>query len=113
MLLASTIGDFDPASLPRGMDRYGPQTLSRDQLRQLDLREQLRPGSAMLIGFTDDPGPIRLFQREGNREYAALKPEPEKSWTMYRIRIPVTVVKTGSTAPDDEELTVESLLDGR
>jgi len=113
LLLASTISDFDPASLPRSVDRYRPQTLSRDQLRQFDLREHLQRDSAVLIGFASHPGPIRLFGREGDRDFTAINPDPDKSWIMYRIRIPATSLKGGSNDPVDEELTVESLLEGR
>ena len=45
----------------------------------------------MLIGFADDPGPVRLFRRTGDRPYRMLEPDPDRSWTMYRIRIPVTL----------------------
>ncbi|MHC4696436.1 MAG: hypothetical protein ACYTFA_06825 [Planctomycetota bacterium] len=100
LMLLSTIGDFDPLSLGGAVSQFaGPKTFSRDRLRQLDLREQLQPGSVILIGFADDPGPIRLFRREGERRYVPLRPEPDRSWTMYRIRIPAVVLR--GTADDD------------
>lgn len=104
LLLLSTIGEFDPKTISIRMSDLlgGIQTWSRDRLRQLDLREQLqagraplddRPGemgSIMLIGFAADPGPIRLFTRLGDRAYKPIQPEATASWTMYRIRIPIT-----------------------
>ncbi len=109
LLLLSTIGDFDPVSLGSGVGRFGaPRTFSRDHLRQLDLREQLQTDSAVLIGFAQEPGPIRLFRREGDRKYAPLKPDPDKSWTMYRIRFPATAGK-GTAGEDESDLDT---LDG-
>lgn len=104
LLLLSTIGEFDPKTISSRMGDLigGIQTWSRDRLRHLDLREQLqagrapldnRPaevGSMMLIGFAADPGPVRLFTRSGDRAYKPVQPEASASWTMYRIRIPIT-----------------------
>jgi len=116
LLLLSTIGDFDPASLSRGVDALlGPQTWSRDRLRHLDLRDQLvagrsasgdqpgEAGSVVLIGFAEDPGPMRLFVRSGDRPYRPLPPEAWASWTMYRIRIPMTRLDASSETREPEE----------
>jgi hypothetical protein len=102
LLLASTVGEYDP-SQELGMRRavLGADYWSRDRLRQLDLREQLRRDSMILIGFADDPGPARLFRRTGDRPYTMLKPDLGASWTMYRIRIPVTLI--GGPSPEEEE----------
>jgi hypothetical protein len=86
LLLASTLGDLDPRATP-----FGTVTWSRERVRQLDLRHLLREDSVVLIGFADDAGPVRLFRRTGDREYRPIEPEPEKSWTMYRVRIPAVV----------------------
>ena len=95
---------MDPVKLCGGVGRLGgPKTFSRDRLRQLDLREQLRPGCVILIGFAEDPGPIRLFRREGDRKYSPLEPDPRKSWTMYRIRIPVMLHDGPIEEPDSED----------
>ena len=106
----------------------GIKTWSRDRLRQLDLREQLqagrapldnRPGemgSIMLIGFAADPGPIRLFTRLGDRSYKPVQPEASASWTMYRIRIPITkldsVEEPTETPKPEEPLWDEKLPRG-
>ena len=65
--------------------------------------EQLRRESVILIGFAEDPGPARLFRRTGDRPYAVLKPDPDRSWTMYRVRIPVTLIRGLSPEDEDEE----------
>ncbi len=106
LMLLSTIGDFDCSLLgPSG----GLKTWSTDRLRQLDLREHLtagrkedqesgvsaEPGGMVLIGFADGGGPMRLFSRSGDREFAAISPEERASWCMYRIRMPFTVLDSG------------------
>ncbi|MFQ5590874.1 MAG: hypothetical protein ACE5HE_06915 [Phycisphaerae bacterium] len=94
LLLLSTISDFDPVSVSSRLGQFGrPRAYSRDLLRQLDLREQLQPGSVILIGFANDPGPIRLFGRRGDHGYRPIKPDPRRSWTMFRIRVPTTEVQ--------------------
>ncbi|UCE60606.1 MAG: hypothetical protein JSU63_02425 [Phycisphaerales bacterium] len=107
LLLLSTVGELSSATVFKTMGQFvGSRTISRDRLRQFDLREQLRkggtdedgnpePGSAVLIGFAKDPGPMRLFRREGNRSYTMLKPDADRSWSMYRIRIPTGVGQAG------------------
>lgn len=109
LMLLSTIGDFDPGTL----QGFGGQSvlISRDRLRRLDLREQLTAGHAameargldadprgtmVLIGFARGGGPIRLMARSSADDpYAALNPENDSSWTMYRIRIPFTDLERG------------------
>ena len=93
LLLLSTIGEFDWTSMGKGLAKVlGATTWSRDRLRRLDLREQLRDDTLILIGFADDPGPVRLFGRTGDKPFRPIKPDRRNSWTMYRIRIPVTIV---------------------
>lgn len=114
LLLASTIGDFDPKDHPGRMTgMFGMRTWGRDRLRQFDLRSTLvagrpalddRPaqlGEAVLIGFADDPGPLRLFTRTGDRPFRVLEPEMRSSWSMYRVRIPLTVLGTASAEADE------------
>ena len=127
LMLLSTIGEFDPKTISSRMGNLlgGIQTWSRDRLRQLDLREQLqagraplddRPveaGSLVLIGFAADPGPVRLFARSGDRAYKPVPPEASASWTMYRIRIPITKldsVEVPTEAPKPEESVYEEKL---
>ena len=109
LLLLSTIGDYDPVSHAGMMQTImGSKTWSRDRLRYLDLRAQLlagRPGSpkrsaeagsVVLIGFAEDPGPIRLFGRTSDPKYRPVEPDADSSWTMYRIRIPVMKLEGGA-----------------
>lgn len=95
LCLFSTLGDFNFAKHSRMQNSMmgGSITWSRDRMRWLDLRDQLRSDQAVLIGFADAPGPIRLFRREGEREYRKLEPSASKSKTMYRIRLPVTMTE--------------------
>lgn len=92
LLLATTMGEMDPDTLKSvtsqltGMN----QSWSRDRLRWLDLGNQMTRDTAILIGFSRDPGPTRLFRRTGDKRYRAIEPEPEYSWTMYRVLLPVT-----------------------
>ena len=104
LLLLSTVGEHDPGQ-DAGMAQalLGARTWSRDRLRQLDLRTQLRRDSVILIGFASDPGPVRLFRRTGERPYRILEPDPDKSWTMYRIRIPVKLLDPPRDDSKDDE----------
>lgn len=112
LLLFSTIGEYDPTR-DAGMDTYlmGLATWSRDRMRQLDLRDHLRRDCVYLIGFADDPGPARLFVRQGNRGYRVLEPDPSNSRTMYRIRIPAVV--EGSQRQEGEQDELERMIDER
>lgn len=108
LLLVSTIGEFDFRAHPAMNSGWAMNTWSRDCLRRLDLRHSLvggrgasdahgaEPGNAILIGFADDPGPMRLFTRSGARAFAVQEPDAEKSWTMYRVHIPVDRVDSAS-----------------
>jgi len=90
LLLLSTVGEFNPTfGAGTAAHLMGIKTWSRDRLRQLDMREQLRTDSVILLGFAADPGPVRLFRRQGDRSYGLIDPDPEHSWTMYRVRIPI------------------------
>ena len=104
LLLLSTIGDFDPNTdgVMTSTMFGGTHTWSRDRLRRLDLRDQLTRESVLLVGFADDPGPPRLFRRVGDRPYTRIEPDPEKSWSMYRVRLPA-IWSRGSASDEDED----------
>jgi hypothetical protein len=103
LLLMSTVGDFDPAQDTNLAGHFlGYASWSRECLRQLDLREELARDSLVLIGFAADPGPVRLFRRTGDAAFRPLEPDVDASWTMYRIRIPTTVLR-GPSELDDEQ----------
>jgi len=116
LLLASTVGEFS-AKDTGGLGFSGLSSfyaISRDRLRQIDLTESLiagaasmpartdldtgqpiaaapkRPGYVVLIGFTDEAGPIRLFSKQGDERFRPIKPDDHYSSTMYRFRIPVS-----------------------
>ncbi len=118
LLLLSTIGEFDPSKNVGTLQAaFGYETWSRDRLGHLDLTSQLfagrgggpgeapEPGSVVLVGFAADPGPVRLFTRSGSDRFTVLQPENDHSWTMYRIRIPVTRLDSvAAPRPSDDEL---------
>jgi hypothetical protein len=113
LLLASTLGEFDPDTIAQtSVDWGAPNTWSRDRLRRLDLRLHLHAGdddppeagTAVLIGFAQTPGPMRLFTRTGERDFRPLQPEADSSWTMYRIRIPMTRLAGGAESEEDAEI---------
>jgi len=94
LLLMSTVGEFDPQQDVNVTGHIlGLASWSRECLRQLDLREQLTRDSVILLGFAADPGPIRLFRRTGDSPFRAINPDERASWTMYRIRLPVTLLQ--------------------
>ena len=103
LLLLSTVGDFDPLrDTNMGAAIWGARTWSRDRLRRLDLRDQLQSDRVILIGFAEDPGPVQLSRRTGERPYRPLKAERGRSLTMYRIRLAVTSLG-GRREPSETE----------
>lgn len=105
LMLASTVGEYEPTPPSPTQAWLSYETWSRDRLRQLDLRDQLTRDAVILIGFADAPGPARLFRRIGDRDWRMLEPNPAKSWTMYRVRIPAKLVggsirKEQTTTPE-------------
>lgn len=93
LLLLSTLGEYDPALHRSAIQWMGSaQSWSHDRLRQLDMQRDLRRDTLILIGLADDPGPMRLFTRTGDKPYRPLEPDPRKSWSMYRIKLPVTIL---------------------
>lgn len=114
LMLLSTIHEFNPAQHGGNMQAvFGPRTWSQDRMRQLDITDQLTagtpmrgdqpgaPGAAVLIGFADDPGPMRLFIRGGERDFRVLEPEEDYSWSMWRVRIPI--VRLDREIPEEQE----------
>lgn len=88
LLLASTVGELDPDAGARStFSVMGRTTFSRDRLRQLDLRDHFQREAVYLLGFAEDPGPVRLYLRDGG-DYEEVPPDPAYSRTMYRVRIP-------------------------
>ena len=110
LLLLSTIGDYDASSSTSALSGFGHPTIwARDRLRHLDLRSQFQTDSVYVIGFADDPGPVRLFRRVGKR-YRPLKPDLAYSKSMYRIRIPARVSSRGDAGEPDE---LDELLESK
>ena len=100
LLLLSTIGDFDPGVIAGGFGQmFGRKTWSRDRMRQLDLKDRLTTDAVILIGFSNEPGPIRLaYRRNGRGDFRVVPVESGHAHTMYRIRIPITSGTAGGSA---------------
>lgn len=87
LLLLTTIGDLDPSIFSVAIDML--PRLSRARCRQFDLSDALTERTAILVGFCDAPGPVRLAARSGNDDYGVLKPEEGHAVTAYRFLIPI------------------------
>ena len=110
LLLLSTVGDYDAGRSTSALSGFGhPTVWSRDRIRHLDLRSQFQTDSVFVIGFADDPGPVRLFRRVGKR-YRPLPPDLAYSKSMYRIRIPARVSSRGDAGEQDE---LDELLESK
>ncbi len=79
---------YDDAALV-GLLRDG-QELARSQGRELEMSARLEAGTAVFIGFSDNPGPARLCRRKPGAEADAWKPiVPSRAAVMYRFTVPI------------------------
>lgn len=101
LLLLATLGEYDPAEDRTMFAQAFGKSWSRDRARQLDLSPWLRPSTVVLMGFADDPGPARLFRRVGDRPFAPMEPDARRARTLYRIRIPVTIMASEAPSPSN------------
>jgi hypothetical protein len=88
VLLSTVVSDIDPLSYKKG-PMSGYPVFSRNRCRQLDMSHLLSSRSAIFIGFTKDPGPIRLAARSGSNSYEPVT--PSKAWTVFRMVVPIEV----------------------
>lgn len=88
VLLSTVVSEIDPTSF-RKSPMVGYPMFSRNRCRQLDMSQLLTSRSAIFIGFSKEPGPIRLASRDGSDAYEPIK--PSSSWTVYRMVVPVDV----------------------
>ncbi|NOX57243.1 MAG: hypothetical protein GXP29_00095 [Planctomycetes bacterium] len=87
VLLSTVLADINPEAF-RSSVMGGYPLFSRERTRQLDMSHLLTSRSAILVGFSDEVGPVRLSTRSGsNRPYETIM--PKKAWTVYRIVLPV------------------------
>ncbi len=86
VLLSTLVSEIDPLSF-RKSPIVGYPLFSRNRCRQLDMSHLLSSRSAIFIGFSRDPGPIRLATRVGSDAYEPVK--PSQAWTVYRMVVPV------------------------
>lgn len=79
---------FDDRELS-GLLQQG-QELARSHGRELEMSSRLEPGTALFVGFSDRPGPLRLCRRKPGGPVDAWKPMlPSRSAVMYRFRAAV------------------------
>lgn len=88
ILLLTTQSDLDPAIFQTSFAGARPR-LTRARCRQFDLSNWLTRRTAILVGFADEPGPIRLAARTGSNSYDVLDPENGHAVTAYRFLIPL------------------------
>ena len=84
LLLLTAFSEIDQRDLSQ---RGG---IDRSQGQRLDRSRYLTRNTALLVGFSKDPGPARLCWRKAGTERGGWKPiDPSQSNVMYRIAIPV------------------------
>ncbi len=89
VLIATILSEIDPTSFKKTA-YSGYPTFSRARCRQLDMSYLLSSRSAIFVGFSEDPGPIRLATRSSaKKSYERIS--PEKAWTVYRFVVPIEV----------------------
>ena len=81
LLMLSTFNEYDPV----GTDERAPLFV-RPNCRHLDVSSLLTRQTAMLIGFSNTAGPVRLCVRSGQQPFRAV--QPDAAQTMYRILLP-------------------------
>jgi len=89
LLLLTVLSDIDPGIYPSS-PIYGIRMFSRTRARQLDVANLVQRDAALLVGFAQDPGPVRLCARtSGAADYDVLDPAEDAAHTMYRFVIPI------------------------
>ncbi len=83
LLLMSTFDEIAQIEMLRQNQEIG-----RSRGQRLDRSSLLRGEYALLLGFSDDPGPARLCWRRGEGKWRAVT--PNQAHVMYRIEIPVS-----------------------
>ena len=87
ILLMTTHSDLDPLLYKTS---FGARPrLTRAHCRALDLTAWLTRTTAVLVGFSDTVGPVRLAARGGGQPYELLQPENNHALTAYRFLIPL------------------------
>jgi hypothetical protein len=86
LMLLTTMDEYDETAAARRQRLE----LARTHGLHLDRCHLLTEDTAMMVGFADTPGPVRLDVRPGGQEGARWRPiPPEFGHTMFRFFIPV------------------------
>ncbi len=85
LLMLSLLGEHLPSNIQAPM--AAEFDFSRWHCGQLDRSDELTTDRVLLIGFTDEQGPVMLCTRSGGGSYRALP--ADEAHTMYRFWIPV------------------------
>jgi len=86
LMLLTTMDEYDETAAAQNLRLE----LNRSHGLHLDRCHLLTKDTAMMVGFADTPGPVRLEVRPGGQATARWRPiEPEFGHTMFRILIPV------------------------
>jgi hypothetical protein len=87
-MLLTTVGLYEPqANAPSAWGITTETGISRARARQLDLTDWIDERHVLLVGFADDPGPVRLCYGSGDGKYEPIL--PAQAWTVYRVLIPI------------------------
>jgi hypothetical protein len=87
-MLLTTVGFFEP-QVNQGNAWMGASeaSISRARARQLDLSDWIDDRHVLLVGFADEPGPVRLCYGTGDGRYEPIL--PSQAWTVYRVLLPI------------------------
>lgn len=98
MVLAKTVPAYVPSLLlltfyhdpmVRNLIRHDVIPV-RSQGEELEMSAEVQPGMALFVGFSENPGPLRLCKRKPGGGPAAWKAiQPSQSVVMYRELVPV------------------------
>ena len=87
LLLLSTLKEYEAEAAGSG---FGDPYLEGTHCRRLERSDLLSRDTVMLVGFSDQAGPVRLAVRNSRKKQGEFGPlRPGQARTMYRILIPV------------------------
>lgn len=85
LLMLSFMHELQPKSVAA---EYATD-FARSRLRDIDLSDELYRNQGFIIGFSRDPGPIRLCTRSAGSDRAFRPVNPRTARSMYRFAVPI------------------------